>query len=101
MTVKSAKEALARYSEKRIPPGTFLKAVLTNDLTAALRSADSESIENLPKIFRCVWEALPSNIWGSPQAVEMHLSGSVAPVPPPLLEGDLHPPPPGYWLERP
>lgn len=78
MTLEAAKEALKRYAKNRCAPGNFLTGILENDLRHTLRSADPESLENLPAIFRHAWETLPSNIWGSPRAVVRHLENKPA-----------------------
>lgn len=60
---------LTRYVQSGIPPGSFLRAVLANDLEDALACADSESMANLQAIVEFVAESVPPRARGSEQAV--------------------------------
>jgi len=44
------KVGILRYVEYRIPPGSFLTAVLNNDLQNAIFRADAESLKTLPLV---------------------------------------------------
>lgn len=58
-------EGLIRYFEDGIVPGSFMTAVLTNDLRNAVQRADHISIPHLQWIVNwLVWYA-PSGAWGS------------------------------------
>ena len=70
------KDSLMRYVSRRIPTGSFLEAVLTNNLREAVRRADARNILCLPGIVRYCWWELPANCWGSPEAVRQWLDGS-------------------------
>lgn len=62
--------AMRRYIENGIPPGSFLTAVLTNDLVGTFRTADEinhGAIEQYVKFL--YWEA-PSPCHGSPFLVD-------------------------------
>lgn len=74
MTLDDAIESLDRYRLHKIPTGSFLRAVLENDLTEALSRADAESLENLKEIHMYIYNRLPSDIWGSRSAVVGHLN---------------------------
>ena len=54
---------------------TFLIAVLENNLTGALRAADSASRKGLVDIMLYLWNEVPSSCWGSPAKVKAWLSG--------------------------
>ena len=66
-------EALARYAELRIQPGSFLTAVLENNLAEALLTADDESLAALPEINRLIARRLPALCYGSREKVKAWL----------------------------
>lgn len=70
MTVADAVESLDRYVKHGIPPGSFLLAVLSNDLMQAVNRADEESAANLREIVSHVYNRLPSGSHGSMEKVE-------------------------------
>jgi len=74
MSIEDAKESLGRYVEHRIPTGSFLQAVLENDLMGAMGQADETSRENLFSICLLVYNEIPSNCHGSPEKVTAWLS---------------------------
>jgi len=59
------KEAVNRYYNDGILPGSFLQAVLTNDLFGAVRHADPYSYAALREIISYVYNELPSKCHGS------------------------------------
>lgn len=61
--------AMQRYIENRIPPGHFLTAVLSNDLSEACGRADDDNRHRLFEIVSWVYNEAPSACWGSPQRV--------------------------------
>ena len=64
------REALDRYVEHGIPTGSFLAAVLANDLFGAWYRADAAGRANFPLIMDYIYnEFKPSYCWGSPEAV--------------------------------
>ena len=70
----ATQEGLARYIEARRPPGHFLTAVLSNDLTEAVNRADSDNAVALSACVQwLVWHA-PSLCWGSRRKVEAWLA---------------------------
>ena len=73
MTLDDAIQSLDRYQHHKIPTGSFLRAVLENDLTEALGRADAESLANLKEIHMYIYNHLPSDIWGSRSKVTLHL----------------------------
>jgi hypothetical protein len=60
------------YVEHGCQPGSFLTAVLSNDLKGAVTSADTESLAALPAIVRYCYHELPWEVWGSPERVSEH-----------------------------
>jgi hypothetical protein len=68
-------DALDRYVEQRIRPGSFLTAVLENDLQRAVANADQNALALLPYIVRYVFNSLPLSCCGSPDIVKAWLEG--------------------------
>lgn len=58
--------AMRRYIEHGIPPGSFLAAVLSNDLLGALRKADETNILALRSYGRFLYNHAPCVCHGSP-----------------------------------
>ena len=56
-----------------ILPGGFLTAVLENDLRESFARADVMSVEQLPGLVAWMYWNLPSNVWGSREAVIAHI----------------------------
>lgn len=66
-------EALDRYVEHGLEPGSFLMSVLCNDLFGAVYRADSTNLEHLRDI--CIhihWE-IPSDCWGNENKVRAYM----------------------------
>lgn len=63
------KEAIDTWAtgEQYWPPGSFVRAVLENDLRMAVAHADPFSRATLSAIVTYCEEALPSGSWGSPE----------------------------------
>jgi hypothetical protein len=62
-------ESLRLYVERRIPPGGFLLAVLSNDLMAAFSRADERNIAAMFDIVYYIYNKIPAACWGSPERV--------------------------------
>ena len=62
---------LVRYFNNRIPPGSFLTAVLSNDLMEAASCADDNNRQYLFQYCMLLYNNAPGrpNGWGSPEAV--------------------------------
>jgi hypothetical protein len=56
-----------RYIEKRIEPGSFLSAVICNDLREACAYADDINRHRLFDIVSWFYCEAPGNCWGSPE----------------------------------
>jgi hypothetical protein len=59
-----------RYIEHGIPPGSFLTAVLCNDLKGAFMSADTQNSANLRNLVEFIYWDMPAGAQGSLKKVE-------------------------------
>jgi hypothetical protein len=66
-------ESLDRYVNHGIEPGSFLRAVLENDLMEAFGRADIENRATLFEICEYVYNELPFSCHGSPAKVKAWL----------------------------
>jgi hypothetical protein len=69
-------DGLEEY-KRRCQPGSFVRALLENDLLMAVSHADSSSAINLAAFVRFTYNNLPGFMWGSPKRVEDWLKGRV------------------------
>ena len=69
MIPQNIKDSLDRYVNEGIMPGSFLRAVLTNDLAGAVFKADSKNLAALKDIMLYVYNEIPANAWGSTATV--------------------------------
>ena len=53
------------YITKGIPPGSFLTAIICNDLIGAIAQADDVNIHNIPAFVAWFYNEAPTNCWGS------------------------------------
>lgn len=65
--------ALERYLNHGIMPGSFLTAVLENNLVEAIGRADFMNSANLKNIVGYIYNHMPSTSWGSPMKVREYL----------------------------
>jgi len=65
--------SLTRYVEHGIPPGSFLCAVLENNLVRSVGRADRENLAALPEIVKYVYNEIPSNAWGNSKSVSDYI----------------------------
>lgn len=64
-------EGIEMYVKHGIKPGSFLTAVLKNDLLTAVKQADYINMKIIPVIVSYIYnEVAPSTCWGSTEAVE-------------------------------
>ena len=61
-------DGIVRYIDDRIRPGSFLTAIICNDLTKAVDKADDENIKNLPAYVGYFYNEAPAGCWGSVRA---------------------------------
>lgn len=66
-------ESLERYVNDKLQTGSFLHAVLENNLTEALGRADHKNIVCIWAIMNYVYNELPSVCWGNPDKVKAWL----------------------------
>lgn len=62
------------YLLHRVRPGSFMEAVLCNDLREAVACADDENGARLKEWVRFMYCELPANSWGSPELVRQWLA---------------------------
>lgn len=62
-------DGLRRYAEEGIPTGSFLRAVLENDLHTACEKADIDNASTLHRIVVYIHNELPAACWGGPKKV--------------------------------
>lgn len=67
------KDAIEGYVQEGYPTGSFLRAVLENDLTEACARADYINIYRIPEIVKYLYNGVPSECWGSPEKVAIWL----------------------------
>jgi hypothetical protein len=65
---------LQRYIEHGIEPGSFLKAILTNNLVEAFCRADDINLPRISDYARFLYWECPSIVWGSEEKVEEWIS---------------------------
>jgi len=63
-------ESARGYVEDGRPPGSFLKAVLTNDLTGAFGRADDINQQCMFRWATWLYNECPGNAWGTQEAVD-------------------------------
>lgn len=63
------REGLERYIREGVETGSFLMAVLENDLRRAVECADFVNRQTLPGYVMFLNNYAPSGCWGSPQKV--------------------------------
>lgn len=63
------KEAIDCYVADHCPTGSFLEAVLENNLKEAFGRADTEAMDNLRHIVCYCYNNIPGGCWGSQKIV--------------------------------
>ena len=56
---------ITRYIEHGTKPGSFLEAIIINDLSSAVANADDENIGNIPAYVAYFYNHTPQGCWGS------------------------------------
>lgn len=64
------RDGIKFYIENRIPPGSFVTAVIRNDLRGAVGQADHINLQCLPTIVGWFYHCAPAPCWGSKEAME-------------------------------
>lgn len=57
--------SLRGYVEHHVPVGSFLTAVICNDLKQAVQQADDVNLVNIPAFVEYLYNHAPSECWGS------------------------------------
>lgn len=65
--------AVERYLNNGIMPGSFMTAVLENNLKEAFGRADSYNSQNMKDIIGYLYNEIPSSAWGSKERVTQWL----------------------------
>lgn len=73
MIPELTKITLDNYRIYRLQPGSFVKAVLSNDLYEAMARADSQNLESLKDIVIYITNYFPPDSYGSLAIVEQYL----------------------------
>ena len=67
-------EAIKRYVDHGIEPGSFLASVICNDLAGAFMNADHINKEIIGEYVQHFYNDEPSACWGSPARMEEWIS---------------------------
>ncbi len=67
------RDGVKRYIEHHIPPGGFLEAVISNQLSEAFGRADEQNRRRLYEIVGWFYNYAPSTCWGSPEKYQIWL----------------------------
>lgn len=70
MIPEHTKQAIERYVEQHLQPGSFLEAVLCNDLAKACACADHMNSYALFDIVSYLYNNAPMSCWGSRENYE-------------------------------
>ena len=66
--------AILRYIDDGIEPGSFMSAVICNDLKHAVAYADHWNIKNIPAYVSWFYNFAPQDCWGSYKEMETWIS---------------------------
>ena len=66
---EATKEGIDQYVSHGVPPGSFLRAGLENNLREAYRNADDSNLVAIPAIVNHLYNDVTSMCWGSPDKV--------------------------------
>lgn len=67
-------DALVRYFENNIPPGSAFQAILENDLMGVMGKGDSTTLRELRNICEWLYHYAPCSLYGSEENVYRHLN---------------------------
>ena len=70
--------AIWNYAHHGLPPGSFLTAVLENDLLQAIAYADDDSVKALKPIAQVLYSRVPAGCYGSKAAIRDHMRAARA-----------------------
>ena len=69
-------DGIRMYVESRIRPGSFLTAIIQDDLKEAVAQADDENMPNIPAYVNYFYNYAPSPCWGSKAKMKAWLEGA-------------------------
>ena len=58
------------YVERGLQPGSFLSAVIQNNLSETVGRADTENLKNIPAFIAYFYNECPGTCWGSPEKMK-------------------------------
>lgn len=67
-------ETINKYVLNGCPPGSFIGAVLCNDLSGTFKNADDDNIRRVFAVVSYCYNYLPMDAWGSIKKVEAWLA---------------------------
>jgi hypothetical protein len=67
-------ESIRDYVNHGAEPGSFLSAVICNNLKEAVACADDTNLANLPAFVSFFYNEVPSNIWGTSEKMIRHMA---------------------------
>ena len=70
MIPEHCRDGIQLYIEQGIPPGSFLQAVLENNLVRAFGMADHIDMHHIRDYCEFLYNEAPASSWGSPEKVE-------------------------------
>lgn len=63
-------DLIEQWVKHAAEPGSFLTAIIQNDLKQAVANADEENVHNLAAYVSYFYNEVPIACWGSPKAME-------------------------------
>jgi len=67
-------DGMKRYVDGHVKPGSFLTAVIQNNLTEAIGRADPQSLSLLKEIVGWFYNEAPFSCWGTPEKMKEWLA---------------------------
>lgn len=67
-------EALRRYIDDRIHPGSFLSHIICDSLSNAVSFSDDDNLANLPAFVHYLYNEAPNDCWGSYEKMQQWLN---------------------------
>lgn len=68
-------DSIDRYVIHHARPGSFLTAIICNNLKEAVMFADEENMQNIPAYVNYFYNHAPANCWGSKKIMDKWLEG--------------------------
>ena len=69
---------IERYVEYGVRPGSFLTAIIENNLVQAVGQADEENMQNIPAFVDYFYNMAPLACWGSPAKMQAWVAAKKA-----------------------